>query len=187
VCGRIGERICGENINLWDDGMDPRGRMTSFDYEGMPRQPVALIDGGIAAGLVYDTRTARREGRSSTGHATGSSSMGPVPTNLFLGAGDATTDEMVSSTERGLLVTRFHYTNIVNPKQTVLTGMTRDGTFLIEDGRLVSGVRNLRFTQSVLEALGRVEMVGAEGAYMGMVWAPALKIRDFTFTGTTEF
>ncbi len=187
VAGRIGERICGENITVYDDGMDPRGMMSSFDYEGMGRQKVTLIERGVAAGLVYDTATAATDETTTTGHATSPGGWGPLPRNLFMQPGSATVEEMIASTERGLLVTRFHYTNIISPKQTILTGMTRDGTFLVEDGRIVGGVKNLRFTENILEALGRVAMIGEVGSFAGMMWTPALKIDGFTFTGATEF
>ena len=107
--------------------------------------------------------------------------------NLFLSTGEATVDEMVAATERGLLVTRFHYTNMLDPSAAVLTGMTRDGTFLIEDGEIVGGVRNLRFTEGLLEALSRVDMIGRDGWLDEYAWAPALRIRDFRFSGATEF
>jgi predicted Zn-dependent protease len=187
VAGRIGEQVCGDNITVWDDGLDPRGMMSSFDYEGMPRRRTMLIERGVAAGLVYDTATAATDGTTTTGHATPPGGWGPLPRNLFMQPGPATVEEMIASTERGLLVTRFHYTNIVSPKQTILTGMTRDGTFLIEGGRIAGGVKNLRFTENILEALGRVEMIGQVGSFTGMMWAPAVKIGGFTFTGTTEF
>lgn len=187
LCGRLGEQICGDNIKLIDDAMDPRGLMSSFDYEGMPRRPVTLIERGVARALVHDTRTAARDKVTTTGHAVAPGASGPVPKSLFMSTGEATIEEMISSTGRGLLVTRFHYTNILSPKQTVLTGMTRDGTFLIERGRIAHGVRNMRFTQNILEALGRVEMIGAEGALVGTTWVPALKLDGFVFSGTTEF
>lgn len=187
ICGRLGEQVCGPNITIWDDAMDPRAMMSSFDYEGMPRRKVTLIEGGVAKALVYDTKTAAQDGVTSTGHATGPGGAGPMPHAVFMQTGDATVAEMIAATERGLLVTRLHYTNVLSPKQTVLTGMTRDGTFLIEGGRIVGGVRNLRFTQNILEALGRVEMIGSEGRLAGGAWVPALKIKGFTFSGCTEF
>jgi len=179
--------VCGSSITIWDDALDPRGMMSSFDYEGMPSRKVTLIEEGVAKALVYDTKTAAKDGVTTTGHATGPGGWGPVPGAIFMQIGDATVEEMVAATERGLLVTRFHYTNVLSPKQTVLTGMTRDGTFLIEGGRIVGGVRNLRYTQNILEALGRVEMIGSEGKLAGGAWVPALKIKGFTFSGCTEF
>ena len=119
--------------------------------------------------------------------------MGPVPTNLFLAPGQATKGEMVAAIERGIWVTRFHYTNPVHRLKTVLTGMTRDGTWLIEKGQITRPLKNLRFTQSILEAFSRAEMLGAELKLLKAGWgnmatcAPAALIHGFNFTGTTEF
>ena len=116
-----------------------------------------------------------------------------MPVNLFLAPGSATKEGMLASTERGIWVTRFHYTNPVHPVRTVLTGMTRDGTFLIEDGRITRPLKNLRFTQSILGAFDQVEMLGSELKMIKEGWgsfatcAPAAKIHGFQFTGTTEF
>ncbi len=188
--GRLGEQVCGGNITIWDDALDERGLRSSFDFEGVPKQRVELITGGVAAGVVYDSFTAGRDPhgrRQSTGHALPAPSGGPMPLNLFVATGDADLQQMIAATDRGLLVTRFHYTNMLRPKQSVLTGMTRDGTFLIEGGEVVGGVKNLRFTQSILQALSKVEMIGTEGKLTGHVWTPAMNIRDFNFSGATEF
>jgi len=193
--GRFGEKITGDNITIWDDGYDTRGLMLPFDYEGVPKQHVTLIDRGIAKGVVYDSFTAgREEGKVSTGHSLPApNTWGPVAVNLFMAPGQATKEEMLASTEQGIWVTRFHYTNPLHPVKTVITGMTRDGTFLIEDGQITRPLKNLRFTQSILEAFDRVEMLGSELKLIKSDWenfatcAPAAKIRDFRFTGTTEF
>ena len=123
-----------------------------FDFEGVPKRRVNLVEGGVFRDAVYDLRTAKQAGvDGSTGHGLPSPNPeGPFPLNLFLGTGDATVDEMIAATERGVLVTRFHYSNIVNPMESSITGMTRDGTFLIEGGEIVGPVRNFRFTQSIL-------------------------------------
>ncbi|MEA3404007.1 MAG: TldD/PmbA family protein [Armatimonadota bacterium] len=188
LCGRLGEQVCGENVTIFDDGLDPRTLRQSFDFEGVPKRRVELVTEGVATGLVHDTRTAALMGASSTGHALPPDSpWGAVPTNIFLQPGGAGVYEMIAATDRGLLVTRFHYTNLVNPRQAILTGMTRDGTFLIQDGEVAGPVRNLRFTESILEALSRVSMIGRDGRLCGRTWAPALKIHDFRFSGATEF
>ncbi len=188
ISGRLGEQVCGDNIALIDDPLDPRGLRRAFDFEGVPCSRVELIADGVTGAVVHDSRTAKLEDARSTGHALPpSSSHGPVPMNLFLRPGGAAMDEMVGATDRGLLVTRFHYTNLVDPSAAVLTGMTRDGIFLIENGEVAGGVRNLRFTEAILEALSRVEMIGREGRLASYAWAPPLLIRDFHFSGTTEF
>ncbi len=190
ACERMGEKVCDESISIWDDGLDARGLPMPLDFEGVPKRKVPLIEEGVLVGLTWDSFTAGREDppRQSTGHALPApNSWGPLPWNLFIGTGDATVEEMIAGTARGLLVTRFHYTNMVHPTQTVITGMTRDGTFLIEDGQVVGGVKNLRFTQSVLEALSCVEAVGSSGRLLEDCWAPALKIGKFNFVSGTEF
>jgi predicted Zn-dependent protease len=187
--GKIGEKVCGDNISIWDDGCDPRGLRHPFDHEGVPRQRVNIIENGVLRGVPYDSFTAGREpGAANTGHALPApSTWGPVPMNLFINAGDSSVEDMIAATERGILVTRFHYTNMIHPVRTVLTGMTRDGTFLVEDGEVVGGVKNLRFTQSILEALSNVDMIGNAGELQDWVWAPALRIQGFSFSSGTEF
>lgn len=189
--GRFGQRIVDPRIDIWDDGWDPRGFPWSFDFEGVPKQRVEMIARGVANGVVYDSYTAYREGKESTGHALPAPNpYGPQPLNLFMGTGDATKEQMLASVERGLWVTRFHYVNVLHPTQTVLTGMTRDGTFLIENGQIVGPVKNLRFTQSVLEALSSVRMIGRDVKFCHpevAVVVPALLVDRFRFTGATEF
>ncbi|UCC63885.1 MAG: TldD/PmbA family protein [Anaerolineae bacterium] len=193
--GRFGQKITGDNITIWDDGCDPQGLVFPFDFEGVPKQCVTLVENGVAKAVVYDSFTAgREEGKVSTGHSLPApNTFGPFPLNLFMAPGTASKEEMLASTERGIWVTRFHYTNPVHPIKTVLTGMTRDGTFLIEDGQIARPLKNLRFTQGILEALGQAEMLGAELKLVKAGWgsfatcAPAAKIHEFQFTGTTEF
>ncbi len=193
--GNFGQQITGENITIWDDGFDPRGLVMPFDFEGVPKQRVTFIENGVAKNVVYDSFTAgREEGKHSTGHSLPApNNMGPFPTNLFMAPGTATKEDMLASTERGIWVTRFHYTNPVHPIQTVLTGMTRDGTFLIEDGKLTRPLKNLRFTQSILEAFANADMLGSELKLLKAAFGnfgrcvPAAKINGFRFTGTTEF
>lgn len=194
MCGKLGQQITGPNITIWDDGYDTRGIPLPFDFEGVPKQKVVLIEDGIARNVVYDSYTAsREEGKVSTGHSLPApNTFGPIPVNLFMAPGNATKEEMLASTDRGIWVTRFHYTNILHPVQTLLTGMTRDGTFLIENGKFVRPLKNLRFTQSILEAFANVEMLGSTMKLVKDEWnslgtcAPAAKIRNFRFTGTTD-
>lgn len=189
MCGKFGERVCGENISIWEDGLDPRGMVRPFDPEGVPKQRIDMIDHGIARAVVYDSYTAHKEGRESTGHCTGGTGVwGPMPANVFVSPGEYSVEEMIASVKHGLLVTRFHYVNVLQPVQTILTGMTRDGTFLIENGKVSKPVMNLRFTESVLDALANVEMLGKDLMLVdGMVCVPAMKVKSFRFTGSTEF
>jgi PmbA protein len=181
--GHFGEQLCGTNVNLWDDGLDPRGRRMAYDFEGLTKQRVDLIREGVATDVVWDSYTAGREGRQSTGHALPApNTFGPVPINLFVGTGDSDLQTMIVGLERGILVTRFHYTNMIHPLQTSFTGMTRDGTFLVEDGRIVCGLKNLRFTQSILEALSQVSAISRTGKLTDYAWAPAMQIEAFSFS-----
>lgn len=192
LSGKLGKQIVGENITIWDDGLDSRTLALPFDFEGVPKQKVVLIENGIARSVVFDSLTAFKEDKRSTGHALPAPNLvGPLPLNLFLQTGEVTLEEMIASTEKGILVTRFHYTNLEDPMKTILTGMTRDGTFLIENGKIKKGMKNLRFTQSILQALSNVEQLSQEAelvsSTIGTCYCPALKIRDFNFTGVTEF
>ncbi len=192
MSGRIGDKLAAELITIVDDPIAEDSLGLPFDFEGVPAQRVVLIDRGIAKGVVWDRATAKKAGVSSTGQGLPPpNSYGPIPLNLRMEPGGSTVDDMVASTERGLLVTRFHYSNVVNEKETVLTGMTRDGTFMISDGRIEHGVKNLRYTQNALEALSNVEAVGdkteiSTELFFGGSRAPALKIRDFKFSSTTS-
>ncbi|HYU50273.1 MAG TPA: TldD/PmbA family protein [Candidatus Limnocylindria bacterium] len=187
----IGKRIGSELVSIVDDGAEPTGLPMAFDYEGVAKQRVSLVDAGVCRGVVYDVQTAARDGVRSTGHGLPAPNpYGPFPLNMLMDAGDTPRDELVGGMDRGLLVTRFHYTNPVHPKLAIVTGMTRDGTFLVEDGRIVAPVRNLRFTQSYLDALAGVMAVSRERrtlkGFLGGSVVPALRIEAFTFTGATE-
>jgi predicted Zn-dependent protease len=192
MCDKFDTRILSPKIDIWDDGTDQRGLPIPFDYEGVPKQHVNLIEKGMAKGVVYDSFTAGQADKTSTGHALPApNTMGPQPMNLFVGVGDSSLNEMIEDTRRGLLVTRIHYANPLDPKKTLLTGMTRDGTFLIEKGEITSAVKNLRFTQSLLESLDSTKLVGKNlhpvKSWYGSSTVPALKVDKFTFTGGTEY
>jgi predicted Zn-dependent protease len=190
---RMGDKIMGDNITIVDDGLSPETVPLPFDFEGVPRQRVTLIDKGVASGLCYDLATAAKEGKKTTGHALPpGAGYGPFPLNLALEAGDSSVAEMIASMERGLYVTRFHYVNgFVEPMQAVFTGMTRDGTFWVEEGEIKYGVKNLRWTESMLRAFSNVRALGRERRLLGVTdgirtVSPAVYFKDFTFTGTTE-
>ncbi|MHB0937031.1 MAG: TldD/PmbA family protein [Armatimonadota bacterium] len=188
MSGKVGEQLAGENITLRDDTYHPGMITLPFDYEGVPRRVVPFFERGVAKGVVYDSLTAHKAGlQPSTGHALPAPNpYGPQPMHLVLDAGGHARERMIREVERGILVTRFHYVNIVHPKETIITGMTRDGTFLIENGAITRPVKNLRFTQNILEALRRVsalentqKLVNNEGTFC---LAPAMRIEDFAFT-----
>ena len=195
MAGKIGQQIVDQRISIWDDGLSPDGLPWPFDFEGVPKRRVDLIENGVAQGVVYDSyRAGKEEGKTSTGHALPApNAFGPFPTNTFFAPGDATVEEMIAGTELGLYVTRFHYTRPAEPAKVIITGMTRDGTFLVRNGEIAHPVKNLRFTQSYVDALNHVDMIGKEPRLllgMGDIArdsVPALKLGRFAFTGATEF
>jgi PmbA protein len=192
LSGRLGKPVCSPLITIVDDGLATDTIGAPFDFEGVPKRRVALIDRGVATNLLYDWRSAVKHGTEPTGHGLPApSSEGAYPLHLAMLGGDASMADLVSGTERGLLVTRFHYTNVVNPMETTITGMTRDGTFLIEDGKVVGAVKNLRFTQSILRALLGVRGVSWEtelgGEDFGAVRTPGLALEAFNFSSATTF
>src|SRR5262249_47309044 len=154
--GRLGERIMAENVNIIDDGLSTDGLPAPFDFEGVSKKVVPVVSSGVAVTPVFDSFTAGREqGKQSTGHATPPSPQGrfgPAPMNLFLRPGTTSLDAMIKSTKLGLYITRFWYTRTVHPREAVVTGMTRDGTFLVRDGEIAHAIKSLRFTQSYVEA-----------------------------------
>ncbi len=189
---QLGEAQFDPAITIADEPFDPRSTGLPFDAEGTPRQRLVLVDAGTTAALAHDRRTAGRAGTTSTGHAIpGGAGIGAVPTDLLLTPGDTPFEELIAGVERGLFVTQFHYVRILDPKSSVATGLTRNGTFLIENGEITGAVGNLRFTQSFLEALspGRVLAVGDDDRYAhgefgpGMVICPSLRLASWNFTG----
>jgi len=195
LSGRLGEKIMSEKMTIYDDGNDPSGIAMPFDFEGVPKQRVYFLNKGVAQGVVYDSVTAKKEGKVSTGHALPPSSRSdPMPLNVFVEPGNEDEEQMIASMERGILVTRFHYVNgLLNTREALFTGMTRDGTFFVEDGKVKYPIVNLRFTESMLRAFSNVEMVSkgrkAINAWweeVGAVVVPTILIKDFNFSGKTE-
>ena len=189
---RLGKQVLGENITLWDDVCHPLQLGAPYDGEGLPRQKVLLVERGVPRNLVYSRATAKKVGASPTGHALPlPNEWGEAPVNLVFEGGNTSVEEMVSSTDRGILVTRLWYIREVDPYEKILTGMTRDATFLVEGGRVVAGIRNFRFNQSILEMLSNVELLGpavrAAGEEAFEMVVPAMKVRNFHFTEVTKF
>ena len=204
LTGRIGTKLFGENITIWDDVAHPAQAGTPFDGEGMPRQRVALVENGVVRRVVYARATAERMRKSehkdsvgpiaATGHGFPlPNEMGEMPLNVVFAATSdpPNLEQMIASTERGVLVTRLWYIREVEPFEKMLTGMTRDGTFYIKDGRLQGGVRNFRFNESLIHMLSNVETMSVPRRSCGeesfeMV-VPAMKVREFNFTEVTKF
>ena len=201
---RVGTKLFGDNINIWDDVAHPLQSGTPFDGEGVCRQKVQLVENGVVKRLVYARATAEKMKRSEykdkvgpiepTGHGFPiPNEMGEAPMNIVFGASPEpmSVDQMVASTERGVLVTRLWYIREVDPYEKILTGMTRDGTFYIEDGKIHHGVRNFRFNQSLIQMLSNVEAMGtlvrASGEESFDMVVPAMKVGEFNFTEVTKF
>jgi predicted Zn-dependent protease len=189
---RVGEQQFDAAINVRNDPADPRSIGLPFDVEGTPRQSYDLISDGVTRALAHDRRTALRAGETSTGDALpGGASMGAIPTSVVMPGGDTPPQDLIASVRRGLLVTQFHYCRVLDPKTLVVTGLTRNGTFLVEDGEVSGAVGNLRFTQSFIEALAPGNVLGigdddrhAAGEFgAGMVICPSLRLQRWSFTG----
>jgi PmbA protein len=190
--GRVGKPVFGKNITVTDDVYHPEQLGAPFDGEGMPRQSVVLVDRGVVKNLVYSRRSAKQAHKKPTGHGFSlPNEYGEAPTNLVVSGGKTSIQEMVSATERGLLVTRLWYIREVDPYEKIMTGMTRDGLFLIEKGKIGRAARNFRFNQSILEMLRNVESLGpaqrAAGEEASEMVVPPMKIRDFHFSEVTKF
>jgi predicted Zn-dependent protease len=188
---RLAEQPFDPSITLCDDVTDPAMVGIPFDVEGTPKRPLDLVSGGVTKALLHNRRTARKADTESTGHAVeGGGSFGAAGANLVLSAGAASADELIAGVGRGLLVTDFWYTRILDPKTQVVTGLTRNGVWLVEAGRIVRPVTNMRFTQSFVEALapGAVRAVGSDQALLFGGWdsvylVPALHLASWNFTG----
>ena len=195
LAGRMGERVMASAITIYDDGNDPATLRLPFDCEGTPKRKTLLIDRGKAAGIVYDSVYGARFERASTGHAMPPDEVeGPIPLHLAMAPGRERLADMVRRCRRGLLIPRFHYVNgLLNPREALMTGLTREGAFLIERGELTTPVKTLRFTQSLLEAFSRVKGVSRErrliaepSQELGCALMPALHLAAFNFTGRSK-
>jgi predicted Zn-dependent protease len=192
----VGETQFDRSLTLADDVTHPASVGVPFDAEGTPKRRVELIRSGLTAGLVHDRRTARALGAESTGNAVlGGASFGAIPGNLVLEAGSSSRDQLIGAVRRGLVVTDFWYTRILDPRTQVVTGLTRNGVWLVEDGRIVRPVTNLRFTQSFVEALGPgavlgvgsdLTLVGGGSFGEGAFAAPSLHLASWNFTGNAK-
>jgi PmbA protein len=189
---RMGKQLFGQNITISDDVFHPLQQGAPFDGEGLPRQRVLLVDRGIPKNLVYSRASANVAGKKPTGHGfTLPNEYGEAPMNLVFSGGDSSLEKMVAATDRGLLVTRLWYIREVDPYEKVMTGMTRDGLFLVEKGRVTGAARNFRFNQSLIEMLKNVELLGpaarATGEESFEMVVPAMKVHNFHFSEVTKF
>jgi PmbA protein len=193
----IGKKIMDETMTVYDDGLDEAGISFPFDFEGVPKKRVCFVERGVGKGVVYDRISGSKAGVASTGHAITADKHGEgaAALNVFIEKGEKTKEEMVASVERGILVTRFHYINgLIDTPKAVLTGMTRDGTFLIENGQIKHGIKNLRFTDSMLRAFSGIKGISSERSLVPSWWSsvgcmcvPTIHLKSLKFTGTTDF
>ena len=195
LTGHFGDKITGENMTLVDDAYTGLIKGLPFDFEGVPRKKLVMIDHGVAKEVAYSRYAAARDGVEPTGHGFGPGAMpsDAIPLNVRMMPGDKTLDEMVGMLDHGIQVTRFHYVNgLLDTRKAVMTGMTRDGAWLVEGGKVKHAIKNLRFTDSMLEAWKRIEAVEKETHPIAAWWSaigsfevPAVLIRKFKFSGKT--
>jgi predicted Zn-dependent protease len=188
----LGEKQLDASINIFDDATDPRAIGVGFDAEGSPRKRLNLVTNGVSEAITHNRRTAKKAGAQSTGHGDqGSEQWGPIATHVFIEGGTTPVDEMIASVERGLYVATFNYCRVLDPKALTVTGLTRNGTFMIENGKITGAVTNMRFTQSFVEALeqGKVEGLGDDDRFAdsefgaAMMHVPSLHLERWNFTG----
>jgi predicted Zn-dependent protease len=195
LIGKKSKLVLSDSISIWDDGLDGSGYAVPFDWEGVPKQRVDIIQDGLARDVVYDSFTAAHDACRSSGHCLSPVRdqyySSPLPSNLFIAPGGASKEELIASTERGILIEHLWYVREVHYGNTIVTGMTRDGTFLIENGRITRPLCNLRFTQSIAEAFRSVQMVGRDlhlaEQFIGVSVTPALKVERFNIAGISTF
>jgi predicted Zn-dependent protease len=191
ISKNLGKQLTGKNISIIDDCYHPKSLSFPFDYEGVDRKKVTLIDKGIGKGVVFDSFYANKLKKPNTGHALPQpNAYGPYPANLVIKPGTTRMEDMIKMVDKGILITRFWYTRVVDPDKTLLTGLTRDGTFWVENGKIKYGIKNLRYTIDLYQTLKQVVAMSKESFLTGenvSVVAPAMLIKDFNFSGKTQY
>jgi predicted Zn-dependent protease len=191
VCGKLGKKVLSPLLSIEDNALDGAAAGMPFDFEGQPRSRVTLVDKGVIKAVVHDRKTAKKAGTASTGHALPQPSyMGPVPLNLAVKPGQGSLEDLIKGTERGILVTQFHYTNMLKAQTIEMTGMTRNGTFFVENGRIAYPIKNMRFTQSMVEVFTNIEAVSGQLSLFsewGNISCPAMRLGGFNFSSSTKF
>ena len=191
ISGKLGKKILSDKISIYDNAIDGPSAGMPFDFEGFPKQKLALIEKGVAKNVVFDRKTALEAKAKNTGHGLPIPNVwGPLPFNTIVPSGKTNIDDMIKQTSKGILITQFHYTNLIKPLNLEITGMTRNGTYLIENGKIKKAVKNMRFTESIPKALNNVVCVGDKTVTTGgwgKTSVPALKIKGFNFSSSTEF
>lgn len=192
LSGKTGRKITGENVTVFDDGLNPAGMSVPFDMEGSPKRRVPLIEGGVAKGAVYDAFSGASAGKGTTGNASfPEEPEGPLPSHIFMKQGSDDMPGLLAVLDKGIAVKSFHYVNgLLNPRHTLMTGMTRHGTFYVEGGRIKHALNPARFTENIMAAFGRIERASRQTMLfpnhdfpLSSISAPALLIDGFSFTG----
>jgi predicted Zn-dependent protease len=183
--GQLGKKVFGDNVTFKDDWTDARNPGMPFDEEGLAREKLLLVEKGVMTGLAWDRRSAKKAGTVATGHGYRVPNLwGGGPGNVVMDGGTTSTADMIASTKKGILVTHFWYNRLVDPMKVIVTGMTRDGTFLVENGKVTRGVKNMRFNQSVIELLKNIRALGpTDPSFM----VPAIQASGFRFSSKTRF
>jgi predicted Zn-dependent protease len=189
---KLGQKMLGANINVVDDVYHSLQTGSPFSGEGIPRQRVSLVEGGVLKNLVYGRRSASKLGKETTGHGfCEPNPMGEQPMNIVMTGGNSSVEKMIAGSKRAILLTRVWYVREVDPTAKIVTGMTRDGTFLVEDGKVKSGVKNLRFNVGLIDLLNNVVGLGQAIRTAGEegipAVVPAIKVENFNFTSSTTF
>ncbi|MCD6532439.1 TldD/PmbA family protein [bacterium] len=193
LAGKIGQKVFDEKITIVDDAYHEAYAGLPFDFEGVPRQKVVLVENGVLKNLVADRWTAEKMKIEPTGHGLPKPNhWGAIPANIVISPGETSMEDMIKSVKRGLLITHFHYTNVSELTRLTITGMTRDGVFMIENGEIAYPVKNLRFTQPTTDTFNKVLAVGDKpklvaGFFFGGAYTPAMLVEDFNFSSATEF
>lgn len=190
LSGKLGQKVMGENITIWDDALDARGFPIPFDFEGVPKEKIVLIEKGVAKKVVYDSYLAAKYKARSTGHGLlAPNTLDALAGHLRVKPGEKSVQELISQVKRGILVSRLWYVN-AHHHNLMITGLTRDGTFLIEKGEVIGPIRDLRFTQSIPEAFSKVSGVSketkVERGWTGANLVPVLRVSQFNFTGVSK-
>lgn len=192
LTGKLGKRVFSEKLSISEDAYDPRGYAIAFDFEGVPKKSLPIVEKGVFKNIVYDSYHAQKHKGEQTGHALPApNTWGPIPAHLRIEPGAKTIEEMIKDVKKGLLITRFWYIRMLHPKLMNITGMTRDGTFLVKNGEIVGPVKNMRFTQSIPDAFSNIISVGKnlklEASYGQSNLVPAMHIGSWHFSGVTQF
>ena len=188
----LNKKIFSENLSIIEDPYNPEIGSLPFDFEGTPIQKITLVENGIPKNFVTNRWIAKETGVKNNGHSIPLPSQNAYPFAMCIKPGKSSVPQMIKNTKKGVLVTHFHYSNLMDPITLLTTGMTRDGFFLIENGEITKPLKNMRFTESVINIFSNIEEISkdreiASAFFGGGFLVPAMKINNFNFSSSTEF